>query len=50
LLSYDCDLQAFPCISTALYGFPNDEAAPIAIDAVKKWLDNNSAKVSAPKR
>ncbi|KAH7689570.1 O-acetyl-ADP-ribose deacetylase MACROD2-like protein [Aphelenchoides avenae] len=39
---------AFPCISTAIYGFPNDEAAQIALGAVKQWLDrdNNGTKLS----
>ncbi|KAH7699116.1 O-acetyl-ADP-ribose deacetylase MACROD2, partial [Aphelenchoides avenae] len=39
---------AFPCISTALFGFPNEEAARVALDAVKLWLhrDNNATKLS----
>ncbi|KAH7702260.1 Appr-1-p processing, partial [Aphelenchoides avenae] len=39
---------AFPCISTAIYKFPNVEAARVALDAVKRWLqqDNNVAKLS----
>jgi O-acetyl-ADP-ribose deacetylase (regulator of RNase III) len=40
-------IQAFPCISTAIYGFPNEEAAQIALNAVSQWLnsDNNIDKV-----
>jgi O-acetyl-ADP-ribose deacetylase (regulator of RNase III) len=39
--------QAFPCISTALYGFPNEEAARTALEAVKMWLNHasNASKV-----
>ena len=29
---------AFCCISTGIFGFPNDEAAAIAVGAVKGWL------------
>ena len=29
---------AFCCISTGIFGFPNDEAAAIAVGAVKNWL------------
>mmetsp|Transcript_95403 Transcript_95403/g.199599 ORF Transcript_95403/g.199599 Transcript_95403/m.199599 type:complete len:287 (+) Transcript_95403:196-1056(+) len=30
---------AFCCISTGLYGYPNDAAAKVAIRTVKEWLD-----------
>jgi O-acetyl-ADP-ribose deacetylase (regulator of RNase III) len=29
---------AFPTISTGLYGYPKEEAAPVAVDAVKQWI------------
>ena len=29
---------AFPAISTGVYGFPAERAAPIAVDAVTRWL------------
>ncbi|KAJ3010822.1 UNVERIFIED_CONTAM: hypothetical protein HDU68_001955 [Siphonaria sp. JEL0065] len=29
---------AFPCISTGLYGFPSERAAPLVIQAVKIWI------------
>ena len=29
---------AFCCISTGIFGYPNDEAAEIAVGAVKSWL------------
>ena len=32
---------AFPCISTGLYGFPQNEASKIAINTIEKYLKNN---------
>jgi O-acetyl-ADP-ribose deacetylase (regulator of RNase III) len=32
---------AFPNISTGVYGFPKEKAAPIAVRAVREWLTNN---------
>ena len=32
---------AFPCISTGLYGFPQNEASKIAINTVKKYMEEN---------
>lgn len=32
---------AFPAISTGAFGFPGEEAARIAIETVKKYLENN---------
>lgn len=32
---------AFPCISTGIYGYPNDKAANVALQTVRKWLENN---------
>ncbi len=31
---------AFPCISTGVYGFPAERAAPIAVAAVRRFLDD----------
>ena len=31
----------FCCISTGIYGFPPEEAAPIAVQTVSDWLDEN---------
>ena len=33
---------AFPAISTGVYGYPVREATKVAVDAVKKWLEDNS--------
>ena len=32
----------FPAISTGVYGYPVREATKVAVDAVKKWLEDNS--------
>ena len=32
---------AFCCISTGVFGFPQEEAAPIAVNTVRRWLDEN---------
>ncbi|XP_072533523.1 ADP-ribose glycohydrolase MACROD2 isoform X2 [Salminus brasiliensis] len=32
---------AFPCISTGIYGFPNEPAAIIALQTAKEWLKEN---------
>ncbi|CAG2115733.1 unnamed protein product, partial [Medioppia subpectinata] len=32
---------AFPCISTGVYGYPNEDAAHIALSTVRKWLDSS---------
>ena len=31
-------LQAFPCISTGIYGYPSQNAAPIALKTVREFL------------
>ncbi|XP_049980885.1 ADP-ribose glycohydrolase MACROD2-like [Alexandromys fortis] len=36
---------AFPCISTGIYGFPNEPAAIIALDTIKEWLAKNHQEV-----
>ena len=33
---------AFPAISTGVYGYPLDEAIPVAIEAIKAWVNENS--------
>lgn len=34
---------AFCCISTGVFGFPQKEAAEIAVKAVRNWLDSNDS-------
>ncbi|XP_049630301.1 ADP-ribose glycohydrolase MACROD2 [Suncus etruscus] len=36
---------AFPCISTGIYGFPNEPAAVIALSTIKEWLAKNHQEV-----
>jgi len=36
---------AFPCISTGIYGYPNDAACNVALRAVREFLENNHEKV-----
>lgn len=38
---YNCQSVAFPNISTGVYGFPKDKAAPLAVQACKKYLNVN---------
>lgn len=40
-VKYDIRTIAFPAISCGLYGYPIKEAAKIAINEVKKFLENN---------
>jgi O-acetyl-ADP-ribose deacetylase (regulator of RNase III) len=35
----ECRTIAFPAISTGVYGYPVDAAAPVALAAVRSWLD-----------
>lgn len=39
-LHASCKSIAFCCISTGVFGFPQDEAARIAVSTVKGWLDS----------
>ncbi|EDV23784.1 uncharacterized protein TRIADDRAFT_27195, partial [Trichoplax adhaerens] len=32
---------AFCCISTGIYGYPNDAAAHVALETIRKWLDKD---------
>ena len=35
--------MAFCCISTGVFGFPQQEGAQIAVQAVKAWLNSRAA-------
>ncbi|MBR0405467.1 MAG: macro domain-containing protein [Eggerthellaceae bacterium] len=37
---------AFRCISTGVFGFPQQEATEIAVKTVRKWLDRNSPEMT----
>ena len=37
----DCKSVAFPCISTGVYGYPPEEAAKVAVAAVKSFLSKS---------
>ncbi|KAM6435237.1 ADP-ribose glycohydrolase MACROD1 isoform 3-T4 [Liasis olivaceus] len=36
---------AFPCISTGVFGYPNDAAAEVVLNTLHKWLEDNKDKV-----
>ncbi|KAK2896910.1 hypothetical protein Q8A67_011398 [Cirrhinus molitorella] len=36
---------AFPCISTGIYGFPNEPAAEIAMKTVREWILDNRDEI-----
>lgn len=46
-LAEDNDVKsiAFCCISTGVFMFPNQRAAEIAVDTVKKWLDERGSDI-----
>ncbi|CAN9499954.1 unnamed protein product [Ophioblennius macclurei] len=43
---HDLKTVAFPCISTGIYGFPNEPAADIALNTVKNWIEENPDKIT----
>lgn len=38
----NCETVAFPNISTGIYGFPKDKAAEVAINTVRRFMDENN--------
>uniref|UniRef100_A0A8C4N468 Mono-ADP ribosylhydrolase 1 n=1 Tax=Eptatretus burgeri TaxID=7764 RepID=A0A8C4N468_EPTBU len=45
LLQENLRSVAFPCISTGVFGFPNEPAAEIALHSVRTWLEKHHEKV-----
>ncbi|MDE6568400.1 MAG: O-acetyl-ADP-ribose deacetylase [Lachnospiraceae bacterium] len=33
---------AFPAISTGIYGYPLEEAIPVALETIRQWMEDNS--------
>ena len=40
-LEKGCTSIAYPCISTGVHGYPLDEAAEVAMESVRKWIDSH---------
>lgn len=40
---YNIKSVAFCCVSTGIYGYPNDKAAQVGLRTVRKWLDKGGA-------
>ncbi|CAG2112982.1 unnamed protein product [Medioppia subpectinata] len=41
---------AFPCISTGVYGYPNEEAANVALKTVRQWLESSPHSIHVERR
>lgn len=41
-----CRSIAFCCISTGVFGFPQDEAAEIAVSTVRQWLEEENSSMT----
>lgn len=44
-MRYDAHTVAFPNISTGVYGFPKDKAATIAVETVKRFMEEHPGKI-----
>lgn len=42
---HSCRTVAFPSISTGVYGFPKERAAPIATAAARSWLESHPHQI-----
>ncbi|XP_049635765.1 ADP-ribose glycohydrolase MACROD1 isoform X2 [Suncus etruscus] len=45
LLEHRLRSAAFPCISTGVFGYPNEAAADIVLGALREWLEQHKDKV-----
>lgn len=45
VLHFAICMQAFPCIATGIYGYPNEDAAHIALKTTKEWLQAHKDEV-----
>lgn len=45
-----CGSLAFSCLSTGVYGYPSDEAAEVAVGAVREWLDADERRAGGVER
>ncbi|EGW02844.1 MACRO domain-containing protein 1 [Cricetulus griseus] len=45
LLEHRLRSVAFPCISTGVFGYPNEEAAEVVLAALRGWLEQHKDKV-----
>ena len=43
--AYQCETVAFPMISAGAYGYPKDEAATVAVDAITQYLNDHDLTV-----
>jgi O-acetyl-ADP-ribose deacetylase (regulator of RNase III) len=44
-LDHNCTSIAFPCISTGVFGYPNDLAAEVAISEIKNFFSINTKTI-----
>ncbi|XP_057362940.1 ADP-ribose glycohydrolase MACROD1 isoform X2 [Manis pentadactyla] len=45
LLEHRLRSAAFPCISTGVFGYPNEAAADVVLAALREWLEQHKDKV-----
>ncbi|XP_036273289.1 ADP-ribose glycohydrolase MACROD1 isoform X2 [Pipistrellus kuhlii] len=45
LLEHGLRSAAFPCISTGVFGYPNEAAAEVVLAALREWLEQHKDKV-----
>ncbi|KAJ3122491.1 O-acetyl-ADP-ribose deacetylase macrod1 [Nowakowskiella sp. JEL0407] len=45
LVQHDLRSIAFPCISTGIYGYPNELAAEVVLKTVREWLEAKDVEI-----